>query len=155
MTALLAPSQSLWGTFFLVFLSFLKIFSMFILGRERETEHEQGRGRERRSPRIWSRLQAPSCQPKAWHRAWTQEPWDHDLSWSQSATNWATQVPPTYFFISCSILWYCELYASAHQLKVCFFPQTRDFKAIFSSPQPLEPRNGSETLWIATVSAQA
>ena len=53
---------------------------MFIFDRERE--HERGRGRERRRHRIWSRLQALSCQ-HSWHGAWTHEPWDHDLSQSQ------------------------------------------------------------------------
>ena len=49
-----------------------------------ETEHEQGRGRERRRHRIRSRLQALSCQHRAWHRARTHRPQDHDLSWSQT-----------------------------------------------------------------------
>ena len=35
---------------------------MFLFLRQRETEHEQGRGRERGRHRIQSRLQAPSCQ---------------------------------------------------------------------------------------------
>ena len=39
--------------------SFLKMFSCSFL---RETEHEQGRGRERGRHRIQSRLQAPSSQ---------------------------------------------------------------------------------------------
>ena len=59
---------------------------MFICFWERETEHEheQGRGRERGRHRIWSRFQALSCQHRAWCRAQTHEPWDHDLSWSQT-----------------------------------------------------------------------
>ena len=62
-----------------------KIFLMFIYfwERERETEHEQGRGRERGRHRIRSSLQVPSCQHRAQNGAWTHEPWDHDLSWSQ------------------------------------------------------------------------
>ena len=57
--------------------SYFFIF-MFIL--ERWTEHEWGRGRERGRHRIWSRLQVPSCQHRAWCGAWTHELWDHDLS---------------------------------------------------------------------------
>ena len=65
---------------------FFKYFSLFL--RQRETEHEQGRGRERGRHRIWSRLQALSCQHRARPRTWTHRlapthrPWDHDLSWS-------------------------------------------------------------------------
>ena len=50
----------------------------------RETEYEQGWGRERGRHRIWSRLQALSCQHRARHGARTHEPWDHDPSRSQT-----------------------------------------------------------------------
>ena len=51
-----------------------------------ETEHNWGRGRERRRHRIQSglRLQAPSCQHRARHGARTHKPRDHDLSQSQT-----------------------------------------------------------------------
>ena len=52
--------------------------------RDRETEHEWGRGRERGRHRIRSRLEALSCQHRAWHGARTHELWDHDLSRSQT-----------------------------------------------------------------------
>ena len=39
-------------------------FLMFIYFWRRETEHKQGRDRERGRHRIWSRLQALSCQQK-------------------------------------------------------------------------------------------
>ena len=64
---------------FIIFLIFLT-FYLFL----RETECEWGRGRERRSHRIWSRLQAPSCQHRARCGARTHEPWDRDLSWSRT-----------------------------------------------------------------------
>ena len=38
---------------------------MFILERERNTECEQKKGREKERHRIQSRLQAPSCQHRA------------------------------------------------------------------------------------------
>ena len=41
--------------------------------RQRETEHEQGRGRERGRHRIQSRLRAPSCQHRAPRGARTHE----------------------------------------------------------------------------------
>ena len=41
----------------------------------RETERQQGRGRERGRHRIQIRLQALSCQYRAWRAAWTCEPW--------------------------------------------------------------------------------
>lgn len=52
----------------------------FLTVFKRERVCEQGRGRERGRLRIRSRLQALSCQHRAWCRAWTHEPWDHDLS---------------------------------------------------------------------------
>ena len=61
---------------------FCLMFIYFL--REREAEHEQGRGRERGRHRIWSRLQAPSCQHRARCWARTHQPWDHDLSQSQT-----------------------------------------------------------------------
>ena len=56
---------------------------LFIL-RESEHAHKWGRGREKGIHRIWSRLQAPSCQHRAQCKAWAHEPWDHDLSWSRT-----------------------------------------------------------------------
>ena len=69
---------------------FIIIFLMFIYSwerqrqkqRETETDREQGGGRERGRHRTWSRLHALSCQHRAWCRAWTHEPHDHDLNWS-------------------------------------------------------------------------
>ena len=50
--------------------------------RQRETEREQGKGRGRH--RIWSRLQALSCQHRAQCGAWTHRLWDRDLSRSRT-----------------------------------------------------------------------
>ena len=60
---------------------------------ERETECEWGRSRERGRHRIQSRLEALSCQHRAWRRTHTHELWDRDLSQSRTITDWATQVP--------------------------------------------------------------
>ena len=59
-------------------------FNVYLFLRQRETEHEWGRSRERGRHRIGSRLQALSHQPRAWRRARTHEPWDRDLSWIQT-----------------------------------------------------------------------
>ena len=65
--------------------------------RERERERERNRAwvREgkREGDRIWSRLQAPSCQHTAQDRAWTHELQDRDLSWNQVPPDWATKAP--------------------------------------------------------------
>ena len=57
---------------------------LFLRERERETECKQGRDRERGSHRIRSRFQAPHCQHRGWHGAWTHKPWDQNLSWSRT-----------------------------------------------------------------------
>ena len=53
---------------------------MFVHFWATETEHEWRRGKERGRHRIPSRLPALSYQHRAWCRAWTQEPWDPNLS---------------------------------------------------------------------------
>ena len=56
-------------------------FLMFIYFWETEKKsNERGRGRERDTHRVWSRLQALSCQHRIQHGAQTHEPWDHGLN---------------------------------------------------------------------------
>ena len=62
--------------------------------RQRETEHERGRGRERGRHRIGSRLQALSHQPRARRGARTHGPRDRDLAEVGRLTDCATQAPP-------------------------------------------------------------
>ena len=57
-----------------------KFFNVYLFLRQRETEHEWGKGRERGGHRIWSRLQALSRQHRARHGARTHRPRDRDLS---------------------------------------------------------------------------
>ena len=78
---------------FSAILSFFKSVYFFL----RETECEWGRDRERDTHRIWSRLQAPTCQHRALYGAQT-----HGLeimTWAKDGypTNWAPQVPPPLF----------------------------------------------------------
>ena len=64
---------------------FFNFFLTFIHPWERGGAWAEGRrGRERGRHRIRSRLQAPSCQHPAQCGAGTHQPWDHDLSWSQT-----------------------------------------------------------------------
>ena len=58
--------------------SFFKFFLMFINFWERDSMN--GGGSERGRHRIWSRLQALSCQHRVRCGARTHGPWDHDLS---------------------------------------------------------------------------
>ena len=56
---------------------------MFLFIFERERQSMSKGGAERGRHRIQSRLQALSCQHRAWHRAQTHQPWDHNptLNW--------------------------------------------------------------------------
>ena len=57
----------------------------YIWDRERQcVSRGRNRERDRDKDRIWSKLQALSCQHRARCGARTHEPWDHDLSWSQT-----------------------------------------------------------------------
>ena len=67
---------------FLLCIFFILMFIYFW-----ETEGQQERDRERGRHRIWSRLQALSCQHRAWHGAPTHELWNPDPSWS-GTLNW-------------------------------------------------------------------
>ena len=79
-----------------------KIFNVYFEGeRDREWAGEGQRERGRR--RIWSRLQALSCWHRAWRGARTQEPWDHDLSWSQMLNQLSHPGVPSFLFLN----WKC------------------------------------------------
>ena len=69
--------------------------------RERERERERERGRQRARHRIWSRLQALSCQQRARRRAQTHGLWDHDLSQSQMLNLLSHPGAPSCFFLKC------------------------------------------------------
>ena len=73
-----------------LFFFFFKNVYLFFEG-ERDTAWA-GRGRHR----IWSRLQALSCQYRAHRGAWTHKLWDHDLSWIPTL-NRAIQAPQQCF----------------------------------------------------------
>ena len=82
---------------------------LFIFERQRETEQGQGRGRERGRHRIGSRLQAQSCQRRAWHGARTHELQDGDLRRSQTRSQLSHPGAPTAtLFTVCGrfSLWY-------------------------------------------------
>ena len=61
---------------------FFKFFNVYLFLRERQIT--SGRGTERWRHRIWSGLQILRCQHRAWCRARTHEPGDHDLSRSRT-----------------------------------------------------------------------
>ena len=69
--------------FLVVFFSFQYFFFDVYL-KERETECQRGRVRERGRHGTQSRLQAPSRQHRARRGARTQWMWDHDLSRSRT-----------------------------------------------------------------------
>ena len=71
---------------------------------QRETEHEQGRGRERGRHRIGNRLQALSHRPRARRGARTPGPRDRDLAEVGRLTNCATQAP-LIFLLKTTLPW--------------------------------------------------
>ena len=74
------------------FFFFFFFFDAYLFLRERERDRaEQGRGRERGRHRIWSRLQALSCQHRARRGAQTSQPWDPGWAKVRRLTHWATQ----------------------------------------------------------------
>ena len=85
-------------------------YCLVLRERERETEHEWGRGRERGRHRIWSRIQALSCQHRALCRAGTLEPLDHHLSQSPMP-NWLSHSGAPY---AC---WFLDLLFTRYQEK--------------------------------------
>ena len=70
---------------------FFKILLTFIYFWERTHVGKGQRGRGRH--KIQNRLQTPSCQHRARHRAWTLI-----MTWTKvrHSTNWATQAPPEF-----------------------------------------------------------
>ena len=67
-------------TFSFIEQKFLKCFLTFIYYWETERQSMSRGGAERGGDRIWSRLQALSCEHRVPRWAWTHEPWDYDLS---------------------------------------------------------------------------
>ena len=80
-----------------IFIYFLIFKRLFIIERQRETEHWHGRGKERRWHGIQSGLQAPSCQHREWCGARTHKPWDHGRSWSLMLNRLSHSDTPIYF----------------------------------------------------------
>ena len=80
--------------------SFLKQFVTFLFIFERKREHKWGRGRERRTHRTRSRLQALSCQHRAGRRARTNAPGDDDLSRSRTFNRLSPQAPLKHVFLT-------------------------------------------------------
>ena len=72
---------------------YLKNFLMFIFKRDRN--REQGGRAEREGDRSWSRLQAASCQHRAWRGTWTHKPQDHALSQSWTLNQQNHQSAPS------------------------------------------------------------
>ena len=80
---------------------------------ERESESKQGRGRERGRHRIWSRLQAPSCQHRAWCGAQTHKLWDHDLSWSRTLNQLSHPGAPPFLLIDLVLYLFCWYFSKS------------------------------------------
>ena len=105
---------------------------MFIYFWERDSMNRGEAERERRRHRIWSRLQALSCQHRAQHGARTCELQHHDLSQSQTL-HWLSHPGAP---ISSSIKW---------EIESCFLSLYIEFSLVKSSL----PHQG---FWILCVS---
>ena len=77
----LVLDNKIWGFWMRSFLFFLE-FLFIVCERENASAwaEEGQRERERENPK-----QALQGQHRAGREAWTQEPWDHDLSWNQES----------------------------------------------------------------------
>ena len=90
---------------------YFKVYLLWEKERARAQEHtrERQRERERENPK-----QAPWCQYRAWRRAWTHKPRDHDLSWDQDLDAQLTEPPrhPLFYFLMAFMLkiWCVYLY---------------------------------------------
>ena len=71
------------------------IFLCFVYFWDRGRQSMRRGGAERGRHRIWSRLQALSCQHRAQCGAWTHKPWNHDLSWSWTLNQLSHQAHST------------------------------------------------------------
>ena len=117
---------------------------MFIYSweRDRQTEHEWARGRERERGRhrIPGRLQALSYQHRARSEARTHEPWDHDLSWSWTLNRLSHPGPPKlcHFYLTLS------LYIINYQFLLILPPNISPKKFLSLCFWYLSPSSGSD-----------
>ena len=83
------------------------IYFLMLFERERERANMSGGGaeRDRDRDRVWSRLQAPSCQHRARRGAWTQELREHNLSWRQTLNQLSHPGVPMLSFFKCGKEW--------------------------------------------------
>ena len=80
---------------------FFKFFNIYSFLRERGRERSSLRGGMGRERRAEDPKQAPCWQQWAQCGAPTQEPWDHDLSWSQTLDRLTyPDTPPVEFLIA-------------------------------------------------------
>ena len=70
---------------------------LFIFERVREHASRGGAEREGDTESKAGSVQAPSCQHRTWHGAWTSKLWNHDLSRSQTLNQ--RSHPGTWMFI--------------------------------------------------------
>ena len=81
-----------------VSLPHLSFLNLYLFLREREIASGGGWAERRGRCRIWSKLQALSCQHRTWRRAQMHEPQDHDLSRSQMLNQLSHPAPLHYPF---------------------------------------------------------
>ena len=82
-----------------VFNSFFKNAYLFLTQRERQSMSRGGAERGRH--RIWNRLQALSCQHRAWRGAWTHRPRDYDLRQSRTLNRLSHPGTPVFLILVC------------------------------------------------------
>ena len=92
---------------------------MFIYFWERERERESWGGTERETETEGPK-QAPHWQRKAWRGARTHEPWDHDLSRSQSLSWLSDPGAPKYWLLgTCCFSILCDEMESRQTARCC------------------------------------
>ena len=141
------------------YILFVYYYFLMIFFWETERQSMSGGGADRGRHRIWSRLQALSCQPRAQHGAWTHKPWDHDLSRSRTLNRLSHPGTPRECFLRLTRHLYLSINVGSFQITASELTaqspmQGSNSRTVRSWPEPKSmlnwlshPGTPSNTFW--------